>query len=98
MILTPIAPQELIQTIVDELKKELQQFIPQSSRKETTQEEEYYTNKEACDYLKCSSVKLWRLRKDGAIPFKKCGRTILIKKEDLKSYLSNKTKEGGQDD
>lgn len=96
MTFTPIAPDELIRTIVDELKKELKHYLVLNTNQEKSKEEEYLSSKQACEFLKCSSVKLWRLRKEGKIPFEKCGRTILIKKEDLKNYLSQTTKEGGQ--
>ena len=98
MTFTPIAPSELISTIVEELKNELKKYLVQPSKEKQSDEEEYFNTKQACDFLKCSSVKLWRLRKEGHIPFEKCGRTILIKKNDLKLYLARTAKKGGQND
>ncbi|MBZ9788199.1 helix-turn-helix domain-containing protein [Psychroflexus sp. CAK57W] len=96
MTFTPIAPSELIEAIAEEVMKRVEHRLPQEAQEEKS-EEEYLNIKQACEFLKCSTVKLWRLRKEGKIPYEECGRTILIKREDLKDFLSKTTKKGGQD-
>ena len=52
--------------------------------------EERISVKETCSILKCSEVSLWKLRKDGTLPFTKHKRTIRFKKIDILNYLNQK--------
>lgn len=52
--------------------------------------EERITVKESCQILKCSEVTLWKLRKDGTLPYTKHKRTIRFKKIDIINYLNQK--------
>lgn len=51
-------------------------------------EEECITVKDACRILGCSEVHLWKLRKEGTIPFTKHNRTIRFKKTDILNYIN----------
>ena len=52
--------------------------------------EERISVKETCQILKCSEVSLWKLRKDGTLPFTQHKRTIRFKKIDILNYLNQK--------
>lgn len=52
--------------------------------------EERISVKETCKILKCSEVSLWKLRKDGTLPFTQHKRTIRFKKIDILNYLNQK--------
>lgn len=52
--------------------------------------EERISVKESCHILKCSEVTLWKLRKDGTIPYTQHKRTIRFKKIDILNYLNQK--------
>jgi excisionase family DNA binding protein len=52
--------------------------------------DERITVKESCQILKCSEVTLWKLRKDGTLPYTRCKRTIRFKKIDIINYLNQK--------
>lgn len=52
--------------------------------------EERITVKETCQILKCSEVSLWKLRKDGTLPYTQHKRTIRFKKIDIINYLNQK--------
>ena len=52
--------------------------------------EERISVKETCQILKCSEVSLWKLRKDGTLPYTKHKRTIRFKKIDIINYLNQK--------
>lgn len=87
---------EKLQTEVHEIKI-LQQrtlLLLEKSNKSLLQNpiiiEERISVKEACTILKCSEVSLWKLRKDGALPFTQHNRTIRFKKIDILNYLNQK--------
>lgn len=52
--------------------------------------EERISVKESCQILNCSEVTLWKLRKDGTIPYTQHKRTIRFKKIDILNYLNQK--------
>lgn len=52
--------------------------------------EERISVKETCKILGCSEVTLWKLRKDGTLPFTQHKRTIRFKKTDILNYLNQK--------
>lgn len=52
--------------------------------------EERISVKETCQILKCSEVSLWKLRKDGTLPYTQHKRTIRFKKSDIINYLNQK--------
>lgn len=85
---------ENLQSEVKELKK-LQQrvlLLLESNRlittENSTQLEDWISVKESCSILSCSEVTLWKLRKEGIIPFTRIKRTIRFKKSDILNYLN----------
>nr|WP_315161119.1 helix-turn-helix domain-containing protein [uncultured Flavobacterium sp.] len=52
--------------------------------------EERISVKETCQILGCSEVTLWKLRKDGTLPYTRHKRTIRFKKIDIVNYLNQK--------
>ncbi len=52
-----------------------------------------YTEREACDYLRVSSVTLWRERKKGKISFRRVASKIVYLQEDLENYLNRNKRE-----
>lgn len=50
--------------------------------------EEWISVKETCALLSCSDVSLWKLRKEGTIPFTRIKRTIRYKRIDVLNYLN----------
>lgn len=52
--------------------------------------EERISVKETCQILSCSEVTLWKLRKDGTLPYTRHKRTIRFKKIDILNYLNKK--------
>jgi len=57
-------------------------------------QDELLTDEQAREYLKCSSVFLWKKRKEGKITAVNAGKKILYPKSALDSYLQLKTKKG----
>lgn len=47
---------------------------------------EFMTNKEAADYLRTSTLTLWRLRRGGAIPFYRIAGKVLYRRSDLDTF------------
>ncbi len=85
---------ENLQSEVKELKT-LQQrtlLLLESNRHITTEKstllEDWISVKESCLILNCSEVTLWKLRKEGIIPFTRIKRTIRFKKSDILNYLN----------
>lgn len=56
----------------------------------TTSIEKRISVKETCHILQCSEVTLWKLRKDGTLPYTQHKRTIRFKKIDILNYLNQK--------
>lgn len=52
--------------------------------------EERISVKETCQILGLSEVSLWKLRKDGTLPYTQHKRTIRFKKIDILNYLNKK--------
>ncbi len=52
--------------------------------------EERISVKETCQILGLSEVSVWKLRKDGTIPYTQHKRTIRFKKIDILNYLNQK--------
>lgn len=63
-------------------------------RLKPTDQDELLTDEQAREYLKCSSVFLWKKRKEGKITAVNAGKKILYPKSVLDSYLQLKTKKG----
>lgn len=59
-----------------------------TSTNKSTVSEEWISVKETCTLLNCSDVSLWKLRKDGTIPFTRIKRTIRYKRIDVLNYLN----------
>lgn len=79
----------------DEIKK----IIPQSKNKDVeinsnNNSNDYLdihlTQKEASEFLKCSIITLWRLRKSGKLKWYRNGRNILYKKSELEDFINPK--------
>jgi len=51
-------------------------------------DEERISVKEACQILGLSEVSVWKLRKDGTLPYTQHKRTIRFKKTDIYNYLN----------
>jgi hypothetical protein len=58
------------------------------------QRDELLTDEQAREYLKCSSVFLWKKRKEGKIKALNAGKKILYPKSNLDNYIQLKTKKG----
>ncbi|HMT75793.1 MAG TPA: helix-turn-helix domain-containing protein [Chitinophagaceae bacterium] len=65
-------------------------------RLKPTEQDELMTDEQAREYLKCSSVFLWKRRKEGKIKAVNAGKKILYPKSSLDSYLQLKTKGGSK--
>jgi excisionase family DNA binding protein len=50
--------------------------------------EDWISVKETCMLLGCSEVTLWKIRKEGIIPFTRIKRTIRFKRIDVLNYLN----------
>jgi excisionase family DNA binding protein len=50
--------------------------------------EDWISVKETCTILNCSEVTLWKIRKEGIIPFTRIKRTIRFKRIDVLNYLN----------
>ncbi|MBK8808674.1 MAG: helix-turn-helix domain-containing protein [Bacteroidales bacterium] len=61
-----------------------------------TDQDELFTDAQARKYLKCSSVFLWKRRKEGKIIAVNAGKKILYPKSSLDSYLQLKTTGGSK--
>ncbi|HUF04342.1 MAG TPA: helix-turn-helix domain-containing protein [Aridibacter sp.] len=63
---------------------------------ETIQTDRLLTSRETADYLKTSTVTLWRMRKEG-LPYHRIAGKILYRFEDLEEFIrSNRV--GGDDE
>jgi DNA binding domain, excisionase family len=56
---------------------------------------EFMTNKEAADYLRTSTLTLWRLRRGGAIPFYRIASKILYRRSDLDTFSEQYRRNSG---
>lgn len=56
---------------------------------------EFMTNKEAANYLRTSTLTLWRLRRGGAIPFYRIARKVLYRRSDLDTFSEQCRKNNG---
>lgn len=62
------------------------------NRLKPTDADELFTDQQAKDYLKCSSVFLWKKRKEGKIKALNAGKKLLYPKSSLNDYLQLKAK------
>lgn len=53
-----------------------------------------YTDKEAAEFLRISPVSLWRLRKAGAIKYRRVGNRIIYTSRDLQNFLERNAQGG----
>jgi len=89
ILFTGITPDDLSQLILKGIREELCKLnLPQPQA--PIDNEIYLSQKEAADYLKCSTVKLWRLRKKGVLKSHQLGRNVLYKKNDLTDFIEGK--------
>lgn len=84
-----------LQSEVQELKTLQQRALlllenQNSSKTEIPLIEERISVKETCQILGLSEVSLWKLRKDGTLPYTQHKRTIRFKKIDILNYLNQK--------
>lgn len=61
-------------------------------RLKPTEQDELLTIEQAQEYLKCSSVFLWKKRKEGRINAVNAGKKVLYPKSSLDSFLQLKRK------
>ena len=87
VLFSGITPIQLSQMIINGVREELNNILSSKKDEQIIKEDEYYTTKEACSFLKCSETKLWRLRKQGKFKSYKNGRGILLNKSDLENYV-----------
>ena len=87
VLFSGVTPTQLSQMIINGVREELNNIFSTKKTEQKSKEEEYYTTKEACSFLKCSETKLWRLRKQGKFKSYKNGRGILLNKSDLENYI-----------
>jgi hypothetical protein len=59
-------------------------------RLKPTEQDELMTDEQAREYLKCSSVFLWKKRKEGKIKAVNAGKKLLYPKSVLDNYLQLK--------
>jgi excisionase family DNA binding protein len=45
--------------------------------------------KEVADFLKLTTITVWKLAKDGTLPFFKVGNSYRIRKSDLMAFIEN---------
>ncbi len=57
---------------------------------------ELLTDREAASYLRSSQVTLWRLRRDGILPFHRVASKILYRRSDLENFLARNQRNGVQ--
>ena len=50
--------------------------------------QQIFTNSEACKFLRLSATTLWRERKSGKITFRRIASKIVYLREDLEAYLN----------
>ncbi len=87
ILFSGVTPVQLTDIIINGIREELGKIFNSQKKEQKQNEDEYYTIKKACDFLKCSETKLWRLRKNGKLKGYKNGRGILLKKSDLEDYI-----------
>lgn len=61
-------------------------------RLKPSEQDELLTDQQAKEYLKCSSVFLWKKRKEGKIKAVNAGKKVLYPKSSLDRFLQLKTK------
>jgi len=87
ILFSGVTPVQLTDIIINGIREELGKIFNSQKKEEKQSEDEYYTIKKACNFIKCSETKLWRLRKNGKLKGYKNGRGILLKKSDLEDYI-----------
>ena len=97
ILLLGITPVELQKLIITGVKEEIEKLLTKPEITEQKQQS-YLSVKEACDFLKCSQTKLWRLRKHGKLNSYKFERSVLFKANELEAYISNLIEKRGQND
>jgi hypothetical protein len=65
-----------------------------NNKNKLVKERENFTNREASDFLRISTVSLWRARRRGLITFRRVLGRILYTKTDLLEFLE-RSKRGG---
>lgn len=71
----------------DLLNKLIELSLSNNESPDRVTSEIYLNSKEVCSILKCSSVTLWKLRKNKEIRFTKLNNTIRFKQSDVYQYL-----------
>ncbi len=98
ILFSGISPSELSELIIKGVKEEFEKLVKQPQQQTKKEEDKYLSVKEACEFLKCSTTKLWRLRKEKKLNSYKSGRNILFKKNELEEFINQSEKKGGQND
>jgi excisionase family DNA binding protein len=80
---------QFTEIIISGVKEELSKLMLFQKSENESKNEEFFTIKEACDFLRCSETKLWRLRKKELVKSYENGRGVLLKKSDLENYLKS---------
>ena len=79
----------VVERISDEVVQKMMNSQIEQEKSETHENwDQNLTQKEAAKLLKCSTTKLWRLRKERKLKFYMNGRIILYKKRDLDEYIN----------
>lgn len=71
-----------------EVNTEMNQQTSLTDRELLDNRRKLYTDREACSYLRCSSVTLWRERKAGHISYIRVGGKILYDQQSLDEYTA----------
>ena len=56
--------------------------------------DELLTDKEAAKFLRSSQVTLWRLRRDGILPFNRIASKLIYRRSDLENFLTRNQRNG----
>ena len=56
--------------------------------------DELLTDKEAAKFLRSSQVTLWRLRRDGILPFNRIASKIVYRRSALEKFLTRNQRNG----
>ena len=75
--------EELKAIVKEALNEAIAIKLKDLDRSGSEEENEFYTRKEAANFLNCSLVTLYNYQKQGLLPYYQVGRKILFKKREL---------------
>lgn len=91
VVLSPIAPEELIKSISDRVTENILERLRAEPRQEAQSEEGLMTREEVLSYLQISSTTLWRYEKEGRLKsYSVCGKRYYKKPEIEASLIQKK--------